>query len=415
MRLAEGPGPRPHSGTVSRRPLPHHQSALLAIFLTAYATNISTPFLVAYRDRLVLGPTQTQFIFVVYVAGILVTLLLAGPAADRFGRKPMTVPFVALAAVASLVIVFGRDSYPLLLTGRLLLGVSVGAVLAVGTAWVQELMGPGSHAKAAIWTTLATYGGFGFGPAVSALLELVAPWPLVTPFVIHIVLTAATLPLLLAIPETRPQSTERLPLRPNLGVPGNGRAVFWLTVVPVAIWVFAFPSTSFALFPVLLSSAMSGNEIQVAGAASTLTAWSAVVSRPTLNRWGPTPTLVSGMTMGFVGYVLGTTAFWTGGWPLVLPAAMLLGAASGCITAGCLALLGAIAEDHRRGALTSTFYLLAYPSMSMPVVVTSLAAVTSDRIALMAITTASLIGLAVVVTSVRRFQPGGDQRRSERP
>lgn len=395
---------------VSARKPPDHWLALAAIFLTAYATNVSTPFLVAYRDRLHLGPTETQTIFVVYVAGILLTLLIAGPAADRFGRKPMTVPFVAVAALASFLILLGRNSYPLLLAGRWMLGVSVGAVLAAGTAWVQELLGPGTQVKAAIWTTLATYAGFGAGPAISAVLALLAPWPLVTPFVLHITLTALVLPFLVGIPETRPKPSVRPSLRPNLGVPRNGRAVFWLTVVPAAIWVFAFPSTSFALFPVLLSSATGGNEILVAGAASTLTAWSAIAARPILSRWGPTPTLISGMAMGFTGYLLGTTAFWTGGWPLVLPAAMLLGAASGCITAGCLAILGAIAEDHRRGALTSTFYLSAYPFMSMPVIVTSLASITSDRTALVSITAAALIGLAIVVMSALTIRPV--QRRS---
>ena len=394
----------------SRTAVPHYRLALTAIFLTAYATNVSTPFLVAYRDRLDLGPTQTQTIFAVYVVGILTTLLFAGPAADRFGRKPMTVPFVATAALASFLILLGRNSYPLLLAGRWLLGVSVGAVLAAGTAWVQELLGPGTQVKAAVWTTLATYIGFGFGPAISAVLALVAPWPLVTPFVLHIGLTALVLPFLLRTPETRPAAVTRSSLRPNLGIPRNGRVVFWLTVFPAAIWVFAFPSTSFALFPVLLSSAMPGNEIQVAGAASTLTAWSAIVARPTLNRWGPTPTLIAGMTMGFGGYLLGTTAFWTGGWPLVLPAAMLLGAASGCITAGCLAILGAIAEDHRRGALTSTFYLFAYPFMSMPVIVTSLASVSSNRTALATITSAALIGLIVVVSSALALRPGRSRR-----
>ncbi len=389
-----------------RRAVPDHRLALTAIFLTAYATNVSTPFLVAYRDRLDLGPTETQTIFAVYVTGILATLLFAGPAADRFGRKPMTVPFVAVAALASFLILLGRNSYPLLLAGRWMLGVSVGAVLSAGTAWVQELLGPGTQVKAAVWTTVATYLGFGFGPAISAVLALIAPWPLVTPFALHLALTALILPFLLRIPETRPKPARPPPLRPNLGVPRNGRIVFWLTVVPAAIWVFAFPSTSFALFPVLLSSAIPGNEIQVAGAASTLTAWSGIVARPVLNRWGPTPTLISGMTMGFGGYLLGTSAFWTGGWPLVLPAAMLLGAASGCITAGCLAILGAIAEDHRRGALTSTFYLFAYPGMSMPVIVTSLASVTSDRTALIAITAAALAGAVVVVTSAVALRPG---------
>ena len=378
--------------------------ALAAIFLTAYATNVSTPFLVLYRDRLDLGPTETQLIFVVYVAGILSTLLISGPLSDRFGRRPMCVPFVALSAVASLLILIGRDSYPVLLAGRLSLGVSVGAVLAVGTAWVQELMGRDSRLQAALLTTLATYAGFGLGPAISAALELVAPAPLVTPFIAHIVITAAALPFLAKISETRPDVVEKRPIRPDLGVPATNKRLFWLAVVPGAVWVFAFPSTSFALFPVMLSSAMGGFEVQVAGVAAMLTAWGGLAARPLLPRLGPIGCLTLGMALGLFGYVSGTTAFATGAWPLLLPAALGLGAASGCITAGCLALLGLMAEDTRRGALTSTFYLLAYPGMSMPVVVTSLAVVWTDQTALLLITGCSLLGLGFVAVAGRLMQ-----------
>lgn len=388
-----------------RRLPPDQTLALMAVFLTSYATNVSTPFLVLYRDRLALGPTETQFIFVVYVAGILSTLLMAGPLSDRFGRKPMCVPFVALSAVASLLIMLGRDSYPILLTGRLFLGVAVGAVLAVGTAWVQELMGPGSRLQAALLTTLATYAGFGLGPAISAALELVAPAPLVTPFIVHIAATVVALPFLATITETRPEAAAKRSVRPNLGVPTNNRRLFWLAVVPAAVWVFAFASTSFALFPVLLSSAMGGHEVQVAGVAATLTAWGGLAARPLLPRLGPLGCLSLGMASGLVGYVLGTWAFATGAWPLLLPAAITLGAASGCITAGCLALLGLMAEDNRRGALTSTFYLLAYPGMSMPVVVTSLASVSTDQAALLAITGCALLGFGLVAVAGRFMRP----------
>ncbi len=389
---------------VPRRRSPDHVLALTAVFLTSYATNVSTPFLVRYRDRLDLNPSETQLVFAVYVAGILVTLLMAGPVSDRFGRKPMCLPFVGLAAVASLLIMIGRDSYPILLLGRLLLGVAVGAVLAVGTAWVQELMGPEGRMRAAVLTTLATFAGFGLGPAVSAILDLVAPAPLVTPFVLHIAATVAALPFMLAAPETHHPIAPARPLRPDLGVPKNGKRLFWLVVLPAAIWVFAFPSTSFALFPVLLSEAMGGYEVQVAGLAAVLTAWSGMIARPLLPRIGAARCLAVGMALGVSGYILGTSAFATGIWPLLFPAAAGLGAASGCLTAGSLALLGVMAEDDRRGALTSTFYLIAYPSMTMPVVVTSIASVTDDMAALATITLASIVGLLVVVVAGRITQ-----------
>jgi MFS family permease len=386
---------------VPRRLLPDHLLALLAIFLTAYATNVATPFLVLYRDRLQLGPTETQFIFVVYVAGILSTLLMSGPVSDRFGRKPVCVPFVVLSAIASALILIGRDSYPVLLAGRLLLGVSVGGVLSVGTAWVQELMGAEARVRSALLTTVATYAGFGLGPAISAILHLVAPAPLITPFILHVIAVTVTVPLLLTIRETHHVSSPRPRLRPDLGVPRGDRSLFWLAVAPAAIWVFAFPSTSFALFPVLLSAATGGNDVQVAGVAAMLTAFSGIIARPLLPRLGPSRSLSLGMAFGVVGYILGAMAFNTGAWPLLLPAAVCLGGGSGCISAGCLALLGFMAEDARRGALTATFYLLAYPSMSMPVVVTSLASIWTIRIALGAITVASVAGFVLVALGGR--------------
>jgi hypothetical protein len=75
-------------------------------------------------------------------------------------------------------------------------------------------------------------------------------------------------------------------------------------------------------------------------------------------------------------------------WPLVLIAAPLLGAASGTITVSCLSIIGVMADDARRGSLTSSFYLLAYPGMAMPLIITTLAELSS--------TSGVLIGVSVV-------------------
>ena len=55
----------------------------LALFAVAYGTNVATPFLGTYRDRLDLGDSATQLIFVVYVGGILMSLFVAGRISDR--------------------------------------------------------------------------------------------------------------------------------------------------------------------------------------------------------------------------------------------------------------------------------------------------------------------------------------------
>ncbi len=354
------------------------------VFLVAFGTNVSTPFLITYKERLSLGDSATMAIFTVYVLGILAILPVAGQLSDRFGRRMVAVPFVVLSAISSIVMILGRDSFGLLLFGRFLLGLVSGAVLSIGAAWMQELLGRGREQRAAVQTTVLTYAGFGAGPLVSALILELNAWPLILPYALHAVTTMVVIPFLLKVPQSSERSRE--PFRLNFGVPPEGRPLFTRIIAPAAIWVFAFPSTSFALFPVLVSDAIGASTVLVAAIAAALTAWSGLSSRPLLPRLGPSRTLHVGMVSGTSGYVLGVVAFETGAWGLVLVAAVLLGAASGLITSASLALLAAVADEASRGTINGTFYLLAYPGMVMPIVLTTLARFIEQTPALIAVT-----------------------------
>src|SRR5918997_2617695 len=83
------------------------------VFAVAFGTNVPTPLLLVYRDTLGLGPNVLTAAFGVYAAGLIPALLLAGPASDRLGRRPVVVPFVVLALVASLLFLPAAGSVPL--------------------------------------------------------------------------------------------------------------------------------------------------------------------------------------------------------------------------------------------------------------------------------------------------------------
>ena len=138
-------------------PARHIRAVALAVFLVSWGTNVSTPFLIRYQERLDLGDSATMLIFTVYVVGIIGTLPVAGPVSDRFGRRAVVIPFTMLSAVSSLVLVLGRDDFAFLLLGRFLLGVVSGAVLGVSAAWLQELLGPTGAQRAAVMSTLITF------------------------------------------------------------------------------------------------------------------------------------------------------------------------------------------------------------------------------------------------------------------
>lgn len=375
----------------------------IGVWLVGYGTNVSTPLLVLYKERLELGDSATMAIFTVYVIGIFATLLLAGPVSDRFGRRITCIPFVALSALASLVLILGRDSFALLLFGRFLLGGVSGVVLGVGAAWMQELMGPGHEQRAAILSTVVAYFGFGVGPPVSAVFEQLGVDPFIWPYVLHAAVTLLYVPVMLRLPETVTFRDRPPPLRPQLGVPPLAMRTFWLIIVPAAIWIFSFPSTSFALFPVIISDAIAGYEVVVAAASGSLTALSALLARPVIARVGARAAIPMAMVAGTTGYVLGTIAFSTDAWGFVLPAAVLLGGASGTITAASLGVLGEMADPATRGALNSTVFILAYPGMAMPIVLTSIASITG--------LTAALIGVTVLAAGASVWAVIAFQRR----
>lgn len=378
----------------------------LGVFAVAYGTNVSTPFLGLYKDRLGLSESETMAIFVVYVAGIFSTLFVAGPLSDRYGRRPLVIPFVAVSALSSGMLILGQDQFWVLLAARLLLGMVSGCVLGVGAAWLQELLGAGNEQRAALILTLVTYVGFGTGPITSALMAEYLPWPLTMAFVVHICATTVVLPGLFLAPETVGMRNPRPKMRLAFGVPAESRSVFLRVIVPSAIWVFGFASVSFALFPVLLADSVQSSKVLVAGVAGTLTALSGVVARPLVNRLGARSALVVAVVAGLSGYILGTAAYFTDQWLLLIPCAIVLGTSSGTITAGCLTLLGELSDDETRGACVSTFYLLAYPGMAVPLVVTTFAAHTSMDTALIVMCLVGAFATCVAVTLNRRTPSG---------
>lgn len=375
----------------------------VGLFIVGYGTNVSTPFLVLYRDRLGLGANDTQLIFVVYVVGILSTLMIAGQLSDRFGRKRLLVASLALSALGSLLIIFGRDAYALLLIGRIVLGVVSGLGLGVGAAWLQELLGPGQEARAALIATMVTYGGFGAAPPLSVLYEWQAPSPLIMPFLFHIALTLAVIPAVLRVDETvdvaAAAATQPGRWRPKVhfGIPARARRQFLWYIGPLAVLVFAFPSMAFALFPVLLSDTVDASPVVLTGLSGMSTAWGGLMSRPLISRMSTQSAMGWGAAIGTIGYVMGTVAFVTGSWPLVWPAAIVLGAASGVLSIAGLTLVGELTDPETRGALSSTFYLLAYSGMTMPLVVSALSGALG--------TTQVLIGLTAIAAALAITAP----------
>jgi MFS family permease len=350
----------------------HRRRLLVAIFAVAYGTNVSTPLLLLYQDRLDLSAWTVTALFAAYPLGLVPALLLGGPASDLRGRRRVTLPFVVLSGVASVLMIFGADSLWLLYLCRVLLGIVSGVVFAGISAWIQELQIAGDPLGSSKLTSTVLYGGFGFGPLISGALGQWGPLPEVVPYLIHIALVVAAVPMVVGSRETVTSDPSRR-LRPSLGIPTRSRRTVLTVVVPTALGVFTFPAVAFGLFPVILRQFMEGIDLFVTGLVAITVTTATLFSRSVVGRMGPWRSAPIGTGFGTVGLAFGTVAFATGLWGLLFPAAVLLGVGSGVgMTAG-LRQVDLVTDSATRGALAGTFYVVAYGGMTTPVVVSTLA------------------------------------------
>jgi MFS family permease len=127
------------STTVGRRSPYAWMRVAFAMFAVGWGANQFSPMLIVYRHELRLTAGEVAGLFLVYALTLIPGLLIGGPASDRFGRRLVVWPFVALSPLATLLLVLGPRSLAVIAVGRALAGLCSGVVFGAATAWVQEV------------------------------------------------------------------------------------------------------------------------------------------------------------------------------------------------------------------------------------------------------------------------------------
>lgn len=338
--------------------------AVVALFAVAAGTNVPTPLLVLYRDRLDLAPDTVSALFGVYAAGLVPALLLAGPLSDRIGRRPVLLPFVALAGVSSLLFVVAADSTPLLFGARWLQGVVSGVVFSVGSAWVAELSAAAGAGAAGRRAAVAMTAGFALGPFVSGALGQYGPAPTTLPYLLHALLVVAGLLAARQLPETVQPAPPGPRVKVPLLRPGGTRTLFTV-LAPLAVCVYAFPSVVVAGVALLVE--VDAPAVLFTGLIAGTTLGAGALAAPLqrlLGRWTATTAAVSGVA----GLLMAAAAAGPGQPVALFASGVLLGAGGGAALAAGIALVATLAEPARLGTLSAVFYGCAYVGFASPYV-----------------------------------------------
>jgi MFS family permease len=341
---------------------------LLAFVFTAtmLGTTLPTPLYDIYQAQWHFSPVIVTVIFAVYAAGVLAALLLAGRASDQAGRKPVLATALACSALSTVVFILAPN-VGVLFAARILSGLSAGLMTGTATATLTELIPASASRRASLVATAVNMGGLGLGPLIAGLFAQYAPHPTVLVFEVYLGILAAAGLCLLLIPET--VSPRRRPtLRfAGLGIPEQGRGEF-IAAGLAGFAAFSLLGLFSALAPTFVGGVLHDSNHAVQGAIVFLMLAVGTIAQLVLSRFNSRRVVMAGLALFLAGLALIVAALSQAAMSIFLAGTVVGGVAVGAVFLGSLATANRLAPPGRRGQTISTFFVLCYTGLIIPVV-----------------------------------------------
>jgi MFS family permease len=323
-----------------------------------------------YGDQMDFSVLTTTVVYASYAGGVLFALLVFGRWSDAIGRRPMLVAGV-VSALASAVVFLLADSVSLLLIGRVLSGLSAGVFTGTATAAVIEAAPPTWRARAAAVATIANVGGLGAGPVVAGLLVQYAPYPLHLSFALHIALALLAGIAVLVVPETS-QRIGRIGLQ-RLSVPAEVRPVF--VVAGLAAFAgFSVTGLFMAVAPSFVADVVGIDNHALAGLVAASIFAASAVAQIGARGTAPQRAVAIGCGVLVLGMAIVVVALYFSSLTGLVAAGLVAGVGHGMTFSRGLAAVVEHTPAQRRAEVSSTYFVVAYVAISLPVVGEGLAA-----------------------------------------
>lgn len=343
-----------------------------AFLVVMIGTTLPTSLYPLYRHQFALSEMMITVIYGVYAAGTIAALIVAGSWSDQLGRR--TIMFTALAfSVASGIVFLFDANLPSLLLGRVLSGISAGLATGTATVMVIELAPDNRRGVATLIATAVNMGGLGLGPLLSGILAQYAPWPMHLVFIVDLALLMIAAGGLLKTRETVATATRpRLHVQ-RLSVPREVRSVF-IPACIVGFAGFAVLGLFSAVTPAFLGNVLGLSNLALTGFVVFIVFAASTLGQLALEVVPLKLALPAGCVVLAVGALLVGAAINIETLTLLIFGAVLSGLGQGLGFRAGLAEVAAASPADRRGEVTSTFFIVLYIAISIPVIGVGIAA-----------------------------------------
>jgi MFS family permease len=333
--------------------------------------NLATPLYAVYAQRLHFSSLALTAIFATYAFVLVPALILFGRLSDRFGRRPVILAGLAVAA-AGLVLFADAAGTAWLFGARSLQGLAVGMIGGAATAALVELDPENDRRRAALLAGLAQAGGSAVGPIAAGMLAQWAPDPLRLPYFTGLGATALAAGATLTLPE--PDVEEREPWRVQWPrVPAEIRGRFVLVSLTGGI-VWAAVALYLSIVPSYAAGLLHTHDLALLAAISALALLASctmqVVSQRREGSRGRDQ--AAGLLVLAAGLLVLVLASPLHSLALLIAGALSAGAGHGLCFLDAQQELNELAPEERRGEVTSAFISVIYFLVASAVVATGL-------------------------------------------
>ena len=342
--------------------------AVFAFFVAMLGTTLPTPLYPLFEQRYTFGPLLATVIFAIYAFGVIGGLILFGSFSDRLGRKPVLLLGLALSAASALLFLLAGSLVPVY-AARVVSGLSAGIFTGTATAYVIDLAPAGRRQLASFVAVFANLGGLGTGTLLSGLLGQWAPDPLRTPFAVDLGLVAVAGAGLLLAPETVRRGPFSLKVQ-RLGVPAEVVGVF-VRAALAGVAAFAVSGVFSSVAPEFLGVGLHHHSPALAGVLVFVLFVLSVAGQVLVARLPNA--LAAGCGMLVAGVAVLAVSLATDSLAALFASAAVGGLGQGVVVSAGLAAIAERAPAERRGETASSFFVVLYLGLSIPVIAAGIA------------------------------------------
>lgn len=380
------------------RNIPARGFVALAIMVALLNSTASSPLYAVYRELWSLDTFTISAVFATYAGGTLLALLVLGRLSDRLPDRRIVICGALLLVIAGSLVFGTASDLEHLFLGRFLAGAGTGGVAGTASAALLELDPKLDARRSATLATSVFTIACALGPVITSACLALDLDPLRLPFLIVAGLSLVALVGLVAVPFPARRSSGGPPVAATAadGSTAPPRIAGFAIAAAAVFIAWAVGSCFAALGPSFVRDLLGARSVATAGLIVTVFQLVGGISQMGFGSVASPKALVIGSAIVAAAMALCALAIEIAAPALFVAGTVLVGIGYGAAFVGAAGVVNRVAPPDRRATYVSAFYVTAYLSNSLPVL---LLGRLSDMIGL-ADAFVALTGFAVVAVLV---------------